>query len=152
MWGRRQDSADVTGEAATGSFMGTRPRRNAVGWTGVGFVAGLLFWNLVGFVPGAGLVLRDWPPSSGITTASIEGEKRPEKVPGSEAARADVRSAGVNCVTLALDRRDQMTRALPCDHHHDLHHSAVSDREDFARLDPDFAADIARAIEQVVED
>ena len=118
----------------------SRARRSVLGWTGVGVAAGLLMWNIVGFVPGTGLVLRG-SHVPGMITGSVG--KSTETLPTAASG-----PSGLNCVTLALDRRDQITRALPCDNGHDPHHAEVSDREDFASLDNGFAHGIARAIEQ----
>lgn len=133
-------------DGATASFS---PRQKVIAWTGVGFVAGLLFWNLVGLVPDAGVVLRNVPASSGITTASIGVRKHADRPPTSDEASSAAGMVGLNCVTLALDRRERITRARPCEHDHpSLQHSDESDREDLASLSDDFASGIARAIEE----
>jgi hypothetical protein len=79
----------------------------------VGFVAGAMLWQAIKENGSAtGSVLRDHLLASEFITASIDG-KRAGRLPAGQADAADP-DPPANCVALAMDRRGNETRMLPC--------------------------------------
>ena len=85
----------------------------AVLWTGSGFVAGVAFWHLVGF----------WSLVSTAVVADRDGPKSRASIASRDRTTPDLLETGSvvrpnsGCVTLALDRLNSTTRAVPCTTH-----------------------------------
>jgi hypothetical protein len=83
-------------------------RRAALAWGGVGFIAGAVFWHLVGLGSFLSAVMLDRAPSAQADVLSALPLQ----------ATADAPPAIVidtnRCTMLALDRRSNLTLAQPC--------------------------------------
>ncbi len=79
--------------------------RAALLWGGLGFIAGAVFWHLVGFWSFIAEVVLDRAPAA---QASVVAPPSTASVPTVVLVEAD------RCTTLALDRRSNLTLAVPC--------------------------------------
>ncbi len=78
-------------------------RRSAAIWSGIGFLAGTLFWSAAGTGPGWG---RPEPAA-----APASPEKLVERLP---ATAASDQAAGSTCIALVLDRTERQIRSALC--------------------------------------
>lgn len=79
--------------------------RAALLWGGMGFVAGAVFWHLVGFWSFVAEVVLD---RTAAAQAAAAAPPRSNGVPTVILVKAD------RCTTLALNRRSNLTVAAPC--------------------------------------
>jgi hypothetical protein len=79
--------------------------RAALLWGGMGFVAGAVFWHLVGFWSFMAEVVLD---RTAAAQAAVGAPPRSNAVPTVILVQAD------RCTTLALKRRSNLTVAVPC--------------------------------------
>jgi hypothetical protein len=84
----------------------TRRLRGALLWGGLGFIAGAVFWHLVGFWSFVAEVVLD---RTAAAQASVVAPP-----PASNAVHGVVLVEAARCTTLVLDRRSNLTMALPC--------------------------------------
>jgi hypothetical protein len=107
-------------------------------WAGGGFVAGVVFWHLIGFwsmvsvaVLGGGATPTATAPVAGVRKAPVPLET------GAIAVRAP------GCVALTLDRRTGATGSVPC-RTGSFHHinGGLGRKDDKARIAPGWSTSV----------
>ncbi len=79
--------------------------RAALLWGSLGFIAGAVFWHLVGFWSFISEVVLDRTP---VAQAAVVAPPTANTIPTVVLVEAN------RCTTLALDRRSNLTVAVPC--------------------------------------
>ncbi|OYW56455.1 MAG: hypothetical protein B7Y80_06610 [Hyphomicrobium sp. 32-62-53] len=78
-------------------------------WAGAGFVAGVVFWHLIGFWSIVSVAVLGTGPQVSVPTTVVTGRRHPPPVEtGSLPARASP------CTALTLNRRTGETRSAMC--------------------------------------
>lgn len=100
----------IRAERASEGWSSRRSRSSPALWAGAGFVAGIVFWHMVGF----------WTL---VTTAVVADGDKPKSQPMASMSRPPPppletgsvrRTAMPACVALALNRSSGVTQATPC--------------------------------------
>jgi len=118
---RRQSSTPGIGSIRPGKLVvrhiAPPKRRGGVGpaivWTGVGFIAGAIFWHAVGFWTFVSSVVLNGPAEPGKVAlaesrAAVTSDRPPNAFP------TIYRIDPANCTALVLDRLSNRTEVHPC--------------------------------------
>lgn len=110
--GGRQEPADFTADAVTEPERA--PPANRLWWGALGFVAGALFWHLVGFWSFVGAVAFNEDPHTSVTRPAFPLAVESAIPQGAQRVEPAGTPADENCSAHALDRATGEVTIAPC--------------------------------------